>query len=381
MSIPIDKSLEDIRTDMFARLNEVQDEYAANGWLPVKLNLNKGVFRGLVEMWCWGLLQLYKFLAYVLQQGFPSLSGGAWLDLHCRQVGVERLPATRTIGVVRFIRDDSSGNVSIPAGRVVKTRPDGAGVVYRYLSTSEVVLPDGSSEVDVPVQAEEYGAASNAVAGQIVDLVTPVTGVDRIENSAGWITSEGADRETDVKLRERYVLAWMSIGGATRTAYEGWARSVAGVVAATCLGHEVRGPGMVDVVVRGTAGIPSEDLLASVDAVVQEKRPVNDNVLVRGPVSVPVAIEGELVLTGGDPEVIVSDAMARITAMFTDPAPVEEITPLKIGESLTMHRLIAEIMAVDGIKKINFISPVADLDVPVDGLAVLDSMTFTTIWG
>ena len=53
MSIPIprvSKTLDDVRSELFARLEEVQEEYQAKGWLPSRLNLNKGVIRGMLEI-------------------------------------------------------------------------------------------------------------------------------------------------------------------------------------------------------------------------------------------------------------------------------------------------------------------------------------------
>ncbi|MBF0590182.1 MAG: hypothetical protein HQL53_13760, partial [Magnetococcales bacterium] len=46
MSIPVEKSLEEVRTDLFNRISTVQQE----GWLPSELNLNRGPVRGLIEV-------------------------------------------------------------------------------------------------------------------------------------------------------------------------------------------------------------------------------------------------------------------------------------------------------------------------------------------
>ena len=81
----VSRTLDQIRQDMFDRLTAAQEEYAALGWLPIRLNLNKGIARGLIELWCWGLWQLYQLLALVLTQAFPDTATGAWLDLHCKQ--------------------------------------------------------------------------------------------------------------------------------------------------------------------------------------------------------------------------------------------------------------------------------------------------------
>ena len=71
LSKRVSKSLDQIRAELFARIEEVQDEYAAKGWLPRRLNLNKGVVRGLLELFAWGIWQLYRLLETVLLQAFP----------------------------------------------------------------------------------------------------------------------------------------------------------------------------------------------------------------------------------------------------------------------------------------------------------------------
>lgn len=376
MSIPIDKSLSAIRTDIYGRVSTVQQD----GWLPERLSLDRGPVRGMIELWSWGLYQLYQFLSHVLGQQFPSLASGKWLDLHCAQVEVTRLAATRARGIVQFSRAAAAGNVKIAAGRIVKTKPDGLGNVYRFVTTADAVLADGQPTVDVAVEAESYGRASNVTTGQISEIVTVIPGVDAVTNPADWMAGEGDDEETDARLRERYALAWMALNGATKYAYESWARSVSGVVAVTVLDRHPRGQGTVDVVVKGAAGAPTQELLDSVDAVVREQKPINDDVLVRGPVTVAVDIAAELEITGGEAAEIVAAAEERIEALFLDPSPIAGIAPLEIGEDLTLDRLVSEIMAAGPeIKRINRVSPENDVEVGPDALVVLNSLALTHV--
>jgi uncharacterized phage protein gp47/JayE len=376
MSIPINKTLEDVRRDLYDRIAEVRRD----GFLPAELNLNRGPFRGLIELWAWGLYQLYRLLVVVLSQVFPQTSTGSWLDMHAAQVGVTRLAATKAAGVVYFVRSDTAGNVKIPAGRIVKTRPDGLGNVYRFVTTSAVVLADGETEVAAPVTAEEYGRDSNVAAGMIALLSTAVPGVSTVENRSDWLASEGADEETDEQLLERYTLAWMDANGATTYAYQAWARSVPGVVDVKILDQHPRGQGTVDVIVRGAAGVPTASLLTAVEEVVEEKRPINDDVRVAGPTAVSVAIEGELVLRSGTPGVITAEAQSRLSAMFQDPPSVAGIRPIGIGEDLTLDRLTGLVMAVTGVHRVDWSLPSADVIIPGDGLAVLSGMTLTWSW-
>jgi uncharacterized phage protein gp47/JayE len=374
---------------VFGHVEDVQEEYAAKGWLPTRLNLNKGVVRGLLEIYCWGLYQLYQLLASVFEQAAPkTTTSQEWMEWHAEQVEAPRKQATKAKGLVRFARTGTSGNVPIPKGKIVRTLPDGTGLVYRYVTTQDGVIQNGTNEVAVPVESEEYGAAANASAGQVTEMVTVISGIDAVSNSADWLSSEGADIEPLNKLQERYVLRWMGNNGMTKHAYELWTLSVTGVVAVKVLDQHPRGQGTVDVIVKGSAGIPTDALLEMVRLAVstgaqpdeiQAGPPVNDDWQVRGPQVVQLSISGELMLVPGThADTAKTKAEQRIHALFTDPTTVAGIKPLQIGEDVPLDRLTAAVMAVDGVKRVNWTSPADDQTVPEDGLAVLQTLMLTT---
>ncbi|HPK04091.1 MAG TPA: baseplate J/gp47 family protein [Candidatus Sumerlaeota bacterium] len=379
----VSRSLDEIRQNLFDRLTSKQEEYAATGWLPIRLNLNKGIVRGLIELWAWGLWQLYQFLGEILKQAFPDTATGKWLELHCRQVGVSRKAWTKTQGVVYFIRLAAGGNVAIPAGRVVKTKPDGAGNVYRYVTTAAVVLAAGTLEVAVPVEAEEFGAASNATAGQISEIATVIPGVDGVENRADWLTVEGTDEELDEPLRLRYQLAWQSLNGCTKHAYQAWALEVTGVVDVKILDQHPRGQGTLDVLIVGSAGVPTQQLIDAVAANIlgtgndDEKNPINDDVEVRGPTPINIDYAAELELISGDEAAIVAEAENRVRALFAAGPVLAGISRLGVGQDVTQDRLNWAVM-LPTVKKIN--TDFADVAVPEDGLAALHSINITATW-
>jgi len=307
MTLPIEKTLEEIRQEMFDRVGAVQAEYAAKGWLPRLMSLTKGVIRGMLELWNWGLYQLYGFMMSVLAEAFPSESSGAWLDLHCRQVDVYRLPATR--------------------------------------------------------QAEDYGAAANVTAGMINEIATIVPGVDSVENRADWLISEGSDKEDDAALFERYVLAWQEKNGCTKHAYEAWARSVVGVASVKIVDQHPRGQGTVDVVITGAAGAPTQLLIDAVDAVVQAKAPINDDALVKGPELVAVDIVGELEIVSGDPPAILAEAEQRLRGLFYGGAAVKGIVPMRVGQDIPLDLLRWAVLGVTAgrVKRTTWTSPAEDV--------------------
>jgi uncharacterized phage protein gp47/JayE len=338
------------------------------------------VVRGLLEIYAFGLFQLYQLMERVLTQAFPKqATDDAWVDLHADQVEAVRKQALKARGLVTFSRQEPTGNVRIKAGTIVRTPSDGAGRRHRYVTTAEAVLRDGQASVAVPVESEDYGVAANATAGQIRELVTPVPGVDAVTNAADWLTREGADAETTPRLAERYTLAWQGSDGVNKYAYRKWALSVPGVVAVAVLDQHPRGQGTVDLVVKGAGGIPTQSLLDDVRAALEGKTPINDDWLVKAPTPVPVNLEAELVLyADADPATARAEAENRLRALFTDPSLVPGVTPLHIGQDLTRDRLTALVMAVSGVKRVHWAAPAADMSVAADALAVLQSVALTT---
>lgn len=368
---------------MFGHVEAAQDSLAAHGYLPVRLNLNKGVVRGLLEIYCWGYWQIYSLLQRLLQQVSPDGATGEWLDMHAGSVDLSRRPATKARGKVRFARAVETGqdtNITIPAGRIVRTLPDGTGRIFRYSTVATAVLPAGADHVDVEAEAEDYGAAANASVGQICELVTPVTGVAGVSNPADWLVSEGADEETDASLQRRYALQWQANNGCTKFAYMAWALSVPGVASVSILDRHPRGQGTVDIVVRGADVLPTEALLQKVREAVAPSVPINDDWLVKGPVPVAATIDGVLEYTDGDPDAITTQAENRLRALFAETSPLADVTALQIGQDLTLDLLTHTVMAVAGVKRVTWTSPTQDvLVVPADGVARLESLALRAV--
>ena len=377
-SLRLSKTIDDIRAGLFARIEQVQDEYAAKGWLPGRLNLNKGVVRGLIELFAWGLWQLYQLLETVHRQAVPLDATGDWLSLHASQIGETRKAATKAVGNILFLRSETaSGNIRIPAGRIVRTRTDGEGNVYRYVTTAVAVLPEGQTSVAVPVEAEEYGAASNAAQGQICELATPVPGIGGVTNVADWLTGEGADDESDLALQKRYVLAWQAQAGITRAAYEAAALSVPGVSGVYVADRHPRGEGTVDVVVRGSAGLPTAQLLKAVREALDSRIAINHDLLVKAPTPVTVDINMTLELLTGNPDVLRADAELFITRVFSG---ADSVPALNIGDDVIRDRLASGIVNLSGVKRIVWSSSSGDVNIGPGELAVLGTLTVRTQW-
>ncbi len=371
----LDKTLGEVRTDMFQQLEDVHGDYAQKGWLPAALNLNRGPMRGLIELGNWGRHQLNQDITALIPQCFALYATGSWLDLHAADVLLERKQALQATGRVLFTRGRAGGNIKIPAGRLIRTKPDGLGAVYRFVTTEETVLPENELSVPVPVVAESYGQASNVTAGAICDIVTAVNGVDGVTNDSDWLLTEGADEEDDDSLRHRYFLRWMSISGLNKYFYESLAFSVPGVAAVKVHDRHPRGQGTVDVYIKGAAGLPTQSLIDQVTAVIEADKPQIDDFLVLAPTPVPVDIDLILQITEGDHQALKLQVENRIRALFQTPQKDLGVELLDINEDLTHSRIHYEALKSPGVKKVIIKGPAQDLSVPFGGLARLESLS------
>lgn len=376
----LSKDIDDIRTGLFSRIEQVQDEYAVKGWLPARLNLNKGIARGLIELFAWGLWQLYTFLSVIHQQAIPRSSTGEWLGVHATQVDLTRKPATKARGGVLFLRGEQTGNIRIPAGRILRTKTDGAGNIFRYVTEELVVLPEGAASVSVPVAAEEYGQGSNAAAGQICELVTPVTGIGGVTNVVDWLTEEGADEEGDAGLQLRYTLSWKSQAGITRAAYEKAALSVPGVIAVYVSDQHPRGEGTVDVVVQGSAGIPTAKLLEKVREALEDAIVINHDLQVIAPTPVNITIKAVLEILSGDEDAIKLQAENIIREMFSSGSGDDDLPRFSLGKDVVRDRLASGIINIPHLKRIRWESPSGDIIIAPDELPVLERLDITIDW-
>jgi hypothetical protein len=134
----------------------------------------------------------------------------------------------------------------------------------------------------------------------------------------------------------------------------------------------------VDVVVLGVAGIPTAGLLDAVRAVIAEKKPINDDVLVKAPTPVTVNIDCTVEITGGDDVAVRSGIIADIQAYFTYDTGLAEVGYSGLAQDVMLDRLTQIVMNSSVlIKSCSFTAPVSDVVVAGDGLAVLGTLAVT----
>lgn len=368
----ITKSTDTIRKELFSHIDEIQEEYIQKGWLPRRMNINNGVIRGLLEIFIWGLYQLYQFLAFVLTQATPKTASGEWLDMHASGVDLERKKATKTIGNIIFTRlDGANGNIKIPAGKIVRTPVDSSGRQYRFVTQAEAIMHADNDICTVSVISEDYGSNSNVTAGLIREIITPIQGIASVTNNADWLLQEGADTETDSQLLQRYILQWRAQAGVTAASYAFAALSVAGVQDVKIFDQHPRGQGTVDIVVLGTSGEPTDQLIAEVEKAVASAIVINDDVLVKKVSSVAVAIAITVEYYSGSEATLKAAVETGIREQILSGAGKT------IGADFIQAKVISSVINLSGIKRIVWNNPSADIEIASDEIVSIESIEIT----
>ncbi len=347
--------------------NEIFEEIKAN--IPQITNFNTGgVMRGFIEIVAKFIKAIYDLLNLVFQNAFVQFASGIWLDMKCAEIGLYRFEARKAKGYIVFERDEATSNVNIPAGTIVQSRTMSNGKKYRYFTTQNVVLLQGQTSINVPVEAKLAGVEYNLPPNSIVELVNPIAGIDRIYNEADWITVAGLDEETDESLRKRYYLQWQSVSGATLASYESWARSVAGInqVVVIPVGS---GGGTVDVVITSVTGEASDELLQEVKNAIDERKPYGVDIYVYRPaeVAIDLAILLKLYSFANETQVV-QQVTEKIYKYFTN---------IKIGQDFVISDFVSYIKTSE-IKDVVITSPATNIEINAKEIAKLNNISIST---
>ena len=328
--------------------------------------------RNLLEVISAPISELYQLVQTVTSQSWVETATGEWLNLKVKEVGITRKPAVKAQVYLTFSSDNPpSQNIVIPANTICKSQKDEDGNEYRFYTLEEAVLETGETSVIVLAEAEETGSEYNVGEGTITRMVTPIAGISSVVN-ADWLDTsleppatisylkqEGTDSESDEQLRQRAIGTWETIGiGGTRTAYQTWAASVPGVVAASVLDDFPFGPGTVGVVIVGPTGIPSPQLIQDVYNYIKLRKPLTADVRVLGPVIESVNISLTVTRFAAAAEEDVDDAVLIAIEEYAE--------NLQLGEGLILSRLLNRIMEVSGVYNVQITSPNTDRLVGVD---------------
>lgn len=163
-------------------------------------------------------------------------STGSDLDAWMAQFNFTRLPATYGTTQETFAANQPAANpVNIQAATLNSSGVYAGGIIVQTSNggTQYQVVPDvdnpaynatlnayvlaaGQSSVTATVQALNAGSASNVAAATLIQIGSPLPGIDTVTNAAP--VTNGLDAETDSAFRARFVTYLASLAQATEAA-------------------------------------------------------------------------------------------------------------------------------------------------------------------
>lgn len=216
---------------------------------------------------------LLNFLiTVILPQSFVKTATGYFLDMYLWSVNLTRKEASKAIGNVIFEREVTAPEIVLPKGFTISTERIN-GEIYSLITREEITLPAATASVTVECEAEKTGSAYNLGSGYYQIPQTPLPGLIRVYNPEDWLTTPGANEESNEDARERYRSAFQSVSGwFIDDKYKLIMAEFGGVKTDQIyIEHGApRGPGSANAYLLLDSGIPSEPFLEAINKAVRD---------------------------------------------------------------------------------------------------------------
>lgn len=228
----------------------------------------------------------YQLIDRGCKMNLLKYSEGKYLDNLAALLGIQRLPAQRSVATVEFtLSAPQPKAVTIPKGTRVST----ASNVFFETTETAVILP-GERTATCPIQSLGTGIqTAGFLPGQIATLVDPVAYVAFVSNTE--TTQGGSDVEDDERLRLRvyYCLRARSTAG-PEDAYIYFVQAFSQSI--ECVSCRTPQPGEVDIRITLTGGeLPNTAFIDKLQEYLIPYRPLTDSVYIGPPELVDYAVD------------------------------------------------------------------------------------------
>jgi uncharacterized phage protein gp47/JayE len=268
-----------------------------------------------VKIYVARIIEITNLVQIVADNAFAQSAVGIHLENIVAEKGLTKKQAEEATGTLRFSRSTADTiDRPIAKGTIVTTYPDVDGNTIDFETTEDGVLPAGQLSVDIPAGAIVAGVSGNVAADKVTEPQGEYpAGIESVTNPSAF--TGGIDEEQEEPLRDRYFLAAQNPdNGGTPTDYENWALSRAGVESAKSLPLN-RGNNTIDILITANGGVPSDALVADVQAYIDSKHPTGADPLVIKPTAVSVDVTATIITADGYALV---DIQANIEQAITD---------------------------------------------------------------
>lgn len=319
------------------------------------------------------LEDVYALIATIAAGGLLSTSSGAWLDLLASEVyQLTRTAAVATVGVVTLSDPTSAGPFPISEGQLWFASSSG----LRFNSVGTYTLTKGGT-LQVVVKAESPGASYNVGNGTITTLVTALAGVT-VNNpdpgSGTWITTQGANQESDDALRTRCKQRWSSLGtGATADAYALWARTADASITRVKVRVSPTLEGTVEVYLAGASGPAGGGAVTNANNYIQPRVPLCVNAVVAAAAANAVTVTATVYVQSAYLATATAQCASNLTALFGGgTSNLGEVFPgIDIGGTVYVSAIIEALMQAQGVRNVTVSAPGGDVALAATEVATL----------
>lgn len=256
------------------------------------------------------IYEMYGYVDWIADQTNVLSCANTQLDTYGKIWGIERVPASKAIGVITLT---GVINSVIPKGSLLRS------VMYgmQYQITEDITLT--SSPLNVVAEAIEYGSQSNLFNFEILEFTTPIPGVDILCQIVSM--DGGLSAETDEQYRSRILnRIKQPPHGGNAADYLTWCYENSEVTRAW-VNPLKYGEGTVRLLLmmdkKYEDGIPLPVDLSAVDTYISTRKPVCAHVYVEAPIPEVVDIDIVNIETSVTNHTILQDAIiSELKDMF-----------------------------------------------------------------
>ncbi len=224
-----------------------------------------GIFYIIIRIFVTIYVELKQVARDIISNLFIESAEEDWLEVKAGDYGKQRVQAVKTQGYVTITRDSYANAIQITQGHMFKTLPDINGRELKFYALKDTVIGAGEKVGKVLVEAEESGTLYNVSPGTITVSMIHLDGVTDVTNAEDWLYLEGADIEELESFRKRIKESWAELSELPiDDKIKNIAKSVIGVLDVQIDSQHPRGQGTTDIIITGTNGEATQELLNKV---------------------------------------------------------------------------------------------------------------------
>lgn len=360
--------------DPDAKMAEMKDSLEENGFKVTKWGTG-AVFYWLTRICVQIHIELLKLARVILNNMFIRHAEGKWLELKAAEFSKSRKAAIKTQGYITINRNNSDTALTITKAHIFKTKPDASGTELKYYAVADTLIPAGIKTGKVLVEAEKAGTQYNVSENQITVSMIYLEEIENITNDQDWIYLEGADEESYSSLRTRTLGSWEELSiNTTAGKLKSVVESLPGVMCAYVDDQHPRGQGTVDVIVIGTAGAASAELIQQAQQAIDTLRDNYEDYLVK---------PGEIVYQ--DVDITLHLRAGTSTTDVADVAKTLISSAMRLSNRSDFNLFLQDDIRyvlksnIPGYRKTVFTSPATDVELAQDKVIMLSNITVQVV--